>query len=211
MDVQKLFSESSVNCGSGQCRIGVQKQPSADDARNFADAYEKDERGDRNQERQAAQDGDKQRSQAMPSPASLMESLFAGRMQEPAQVAAPQAPSATDMGEAMDKLVERILVAEPTQGAQEVRITLGEGMLKGAELSIMRHADGQLAVRVSCMDAASFQTAVSARQGLTEALEAHCERVLVVVDQGDAGGGNEGDSRQRSQGLQNMADEQARA
>ncbi|WP_297672519.1 hypothetical protein, partial [uncultured Desulfovibrio sp.] len=82
---------------------------------------------------------------------------------------------------------------------------------KGAELSIMRHADGQRAGRVSCMDAASFQTAVSARQGLAEALEARGERVQVVVDRGDAGGGNEGDSRQRSQGLQAMAEEADRA
>ncbi len=210
MEVQKLYSDSSPGCGDGMCRLGAQRQPSSDDARSFADAYEKGERGEGKQDRQGAQDGERQSSQTMPSPASLMESLFSGRMQETPQVAAPEAAPATDMGEAMDKLVERILVAEPAQGAQEVRITLGDGMLKGAELSIMRHADGQLAVRVSCMDAASFQTAVSARQGLAEALEARGEHVQVVVDRGDAGGGNEGDSRQRSQGLQSM-DEQARA
>lgn len=210
MDVQKLYGESSMGCGDGLCRLGAQRQPSADDARSFADAYEKgDERG-KEQERHG-RDGEKQGTQTMPSPASLMESLFAGRMQETAPAAAPESAPAADMGEVMDKLVERILVTEPTQNAQEVRLTLGDGMLKGAELSIMRHADGQLAVRVSCMDAASFQTAVSARQGLAEALEARGERVQVVVDRGDAGGGNEGDSRQRSQGLQAMAEEADRA
>lgn len=207
MDVQKLYGESSMGCGDGLCRLGAQRQPSADEARNFAEAYGRgDERG-KEQQGQRGRDAERQGTQTMPSPASLMESLFAGRMQETPPVAAPESAPAANMGEAMDKLVERILVAEPAQGAQEVRLTLGDGMLKGAELSIMRHADGQLAVRVSCMDAASFQTAVSARQGLAEALEARGERVQVVVDLGDAGGGNEGDSRQRSQGLQAMAEE----
>ena len=134
MEVQKLYSDSSPGCGDGMCRLGAQRQPSSDDARSFADAYEKGERGEGKQDRQGAQDGERQSSQTMPSPASLMESLFSGRMQETPQVAAPEAAPATDMGEAMDKLVERILVAEPAQGAQEVRITLGDGMLKGAEL-----------------------------------------------------------------------------
>lgn len=212
MDVQKLTGESPATCGDGMCRLEVRSQPTASELRDFADAYEKGEGGEDGQQRQDARDEREQRDmQAMPSPASLMESLFAGRMGGQASVAAPETVPVEGAGDNLDKLVERILVAERAQGAQEVRITLGDGMLKGAELSIMRHADGQLAVRVSCMDAASFQTAVAARQGLTDALEARGERVQVVVDRGDASDGNEGDERRRSQGLQAIFGETPRS
>ena len=185
----------------------AQPQSSGDEMPNFVDAYAKGDQRGEELDRQAMKDGTKQDAQVMPSPASLMQSLFVNRMQEPVSATVPESAPVGDMGEAMDKLVKRILVAEPVQGAHEVRLTMGEGMLQGAELSITRHADGQLAVKVSCQDAASFQTAVAARQGLIEALEARGERVQVVVDRGDAGGGNEGDSRQRSKGLQAMAEE----
>ena len=213
MDVQKLLGERSTACDGGLCRLDANRQPTEEERRNFTDAYEKGRRGeDGRQEGQDVSDERKREgAQTMPSPSSLMESLFAGRMDGQAGVAAPEASPTADADNNLDKLVERILVAEPEQGAQEVRITLGEGILKGAELSIMRHADGQLAVRVSCMDAASFQTAVSARQGLADALESRGERVQVVVDRGDASDGNEGDTRRRSQGLQAMTEETSRS
>ena len=137
----------------------------------------------------------------LPSADALMESLFAQRMLDPQQTVSETSRLSTDM----TTLIERILVAEPSQGKQEVRITLADGLLKDAELTILRNADGQLNVRVSCNNINAFQTAVSARQGLVEALEAHGERVEVVIDRGESQDGNEGDSRQRSRGLQTLS------
>ena len=151
------------------------------------------------------------RDQIMPSAASLIESLFPQYKTEGASVPTTEAAPMLHEENTMDKLVERILVAEKSSGTQEVRITLADGLLNGAELTIQRHLDGQLAVLVSCMDEASFQTAVSARQGLTEALKAHGESVQVVVSKADAGGGNEGDTRQRSRGLQFESEEASQA
>ncbi|MBQ9405879.1 MAG: hypothetical protein IJU37_03955 [Desulfovibrio sp.] len=151
------------------------------------------------------------RDQIMPSAASLIESLFPQYKTEGASVPTTEAAPMLHEENTMDKLVERILVAEKSSGTQEVRITLADGLLNGAELTIQRHLDGQLAVLVSCMDDASFQTAVSARQGLTEALKAHGESVQVVVSKADAGGGNEGDTRQRSRGLQFESEEASQA
>ena len=104
----------------------------------------------------------------------------------------------TAMGELVDRLVERILVSDPGRGSPEVRISLGEGVLSGAELSLSRAADGQLFVRLSCADAASFQTAVGAQDALRAALERGEGNVRVEVAQGGAEGGNEGDTRRRS-------------
>ena len=167
---------------------------SADDVRSFSDDCARDEMEGREEGRMVREAG-----QVMPSPSSLMESLFFDRMANSAS--ANSASVLQDTGHAMERLVQRILVAEPQQGAQEVRITLGDGMLKGAEFTLSRDADGQLFVRIQCADEASFQTAVGARRNLMEMLEAHGEQVQVLVDRDDAGGGNEGDSRQRSRSL----------
>ena len=142
----------------------------------------------------------------MPSPSALMESLFSGRMDNvqtaPAQTQTVSGPAgSSDVGELVDKLVERILVSEPGKGSPEVRIRLGDGVLAGTELSLSRAQDGQLCVRLSCADASSFQTAVGAQDGLRVALERQGETVRLEIDQADARGGNEGDSRRRSQGL----------
>lgn len=137
----------------------------------------------------------------LPSADTLMESLFAQQMLAPTETAG----EASQLSSEMTELVERILVAEPSKGEQEVRITLADGLLKDAELSILRNADGQLNVRVSCTNVNAFQTAVSARQSLVEALESHGERVEVVIDRGESRDGNEGDSRQRSRGLQTLS------
>ena len=104
-----------------------------------------------------------------------------------------------DVDEMVGKLVERSLVSEPGRGAPEVRLTLGGGVLAGAELALSRAVDGQLSVCLSCVDAASFQTAVGARDALQAALERNGENVHVEVTRGsDASGGREGDARRRS-------------
>ncbi len=143
-----------------------------------------------------------------PSSSSLMESLFGGRMggMQNATVPVQTASSPSgDMADLVDKLVDRILVSEPGKGNPEVRITLGDGVLSGAELSLSRAPDGQLFVRLSCADAGAFQTAVGARDSLQAALERSGENVRVEVTRGsDASGGNEGDAQRRSRGLDGL-------
>ena len=145
---------------------------------------------------------------AAPSPSSLMESLFGARLGGMGDTSAGSVratPSASgDVSELVDTLVERILVSEPGRGNPEIRITLGDGALSGAERTLTRAADGQLFVRLSCADAAAFQTAVGAQDSLRAALEHAGENARVEVTRGDAEGGNEGDSRRRSRGLEEL-------
>ena len=173
---------------------GTPREPDSASKEKFEKAMERDsERGARGES-------------SAPSPSSLMESLFGGRMEGrmggmtsgQAQSASSAAAASGDMGELMDRLVERILVSDPGRGSPEVRISLGEGVLSGAELSLSRAADGQLFVRLSCADAASFQTAVGAQDALRAVLERGEGNVRVEVAQGGAEGGNEGDTRRRS-------------
>lgn len=183
---------------------GAGRPPDASAKEQFERVMERNHEG-RGSERHAMPDKDNA-ADTMPSPSALMESLFSGRMERalttPGQVQAASEPgNLSDVGELVDKLVERILVSEPGKGAPEVRITLGDGALAGTELSLSRAQDGQLCVRLSCADAASFQTAVGAQDGLRAALERQGETVRLEIGQNDAGGGNEGDSRRRSQGL----------
>ena len=142
-------------------------------------------------------------SMVLPSADTLLVSLFG---QQPAEAAGKTVGADPIFHAEMEKLVERILVADKSQGAQEVRITLADGPLKGSDLSIVRTAEGQLHITVNCQTATAFQTAVSARQSLVDALEAHGEQVRVNVDNG---GGNEGDSRQRSRGYRAIVDEES--
>lgn len=169
---------------------GTPREPDSASKEKFEKAMERDsERGARGES-------------SAPSPSSLMESLFGGRMggmtSGQAQSASSAAAASGDMGELVDRLVERILVSDLGRGSPEVRISLGEGVLSGAELSLSRAADGQLFVRLSCADAASFQTAVGAQDALRAALERGEGNVRVEVAQGGAEGGNEGDTRRRS-------------
>lgn len=173
---------------------GTPREPDSASKEKFEKAMERDsERGARGES-------------SAPSPSSLMESLFGGRMEGrmggmtsgQAQSASSAAAASGDMGELVDRLVERILVSDPGRGSPEVRISLGEGVLSGAELSLSRAADGQLFVRLSCADAASFQTAVGAQDALRAVLERGEGNVRVEVAQGGAEGGNEGDTRRRS-------------
>ena len=155
---------------------GTPREPDSASKEKFEKAMERDsERGARGES-------------SAPSPSSLMESLFGGRMggmtSGQAQSASSAAAASGDMGELVDRLVERILVSDPGRGSPEVRISLA--------------ADGQLFVRLSCADAASFQTAVGAQDALRAALERGEGNVRVEVAQGGAEGGNEGDTRRRS-------------
>lgn len=143
--------------------------------------------------------------QDVPSPQSLLDSLFGSRMQSSRQMqmTAPQAaPAAAEVDALVSELVDRILVSDTDKGLPEVRITLAQGPLAGAELNLVRAQDGQLFIRLGCADPASFQTAVGAQDGLRSALERHGENVRVEIVRSGAEGGNEGDTRQQSRGRQ---------
>lgn len=149
-------------------------------------------------------EGRQQQEEAAPSPQVLLDSLFGSRMQglqtSGVQVGIPSVPG--EMDALVDELVERILVSEPGKGLPEVRITLGQGALPGAELCLARVQDGQLFVRLSCADPASFQTAVGARDALREALERGGENVRVEIVDAQAESGGEGDASRQSRGRQ---------
>ena len=182
---------------------GPGRSPDASAKEQFERVMER-EHGEHGSGQGGTPDGEKDGS-GMPSPSALMESLFSNRMASsltaPEQTQAVAQTGSAEVGELVDKLVERILVSEPGKGAPEVRITLGDGALAGTELSLSRAQDGQLQIRLLCADAASFQTAVAAQNGLRSALESQGETVRLEIGQSDASGGNEGDSRRRSQGL----------
>lgn len=152
-------------------------------------------------------EGRQQQTDAAPSPQALLDSLFGSRMQglqvSGMQVEAPAASGEVDA--LVDELVERILVSEPGKGLPEVRITLGQGALPGAELCLARAQDGQLFVRLSCADPASFQLAVGARNALCEALERGGENVRVEIVNAQAESGGEGDASRQSRGRQEYA------
>lgn len=79
-------------------------------------------------------------SSPAPSPASLMESLFGscmgGMQNAEGSVRTTSSAASGDVAELVDQLVDRILVSEPGKGNPEVRITLGDGALSGAELTL---------------------------------------------------------------------------
>ncbi|MBQ7457137.1 MAG: hypothetical protein IJS54_06005 [Desulfovibrio sp.] len=135
----------------------------------------------------------------MPSNTSLIDNLFANRMEAAAPPPPPQAPAANNLVDMAEKIASQILVSESKNGEQEVRITLGEGTLKGTEFSIVRGNDGQLAVKVLCANAQAFQTAVQGQQSLVAALETRGERVRVTVENS---GQESGDQQRRSRGLE---------
>ncbi len=128
-----------------------------------------------------------------------LDALFSGRMTPKAETAAPLG-DAPDLGALAEKLVERILVSEPSEG-QEIRLMLGKDVLHGTEIRLQRGSDGVLSVHLVTDDAASFQTLVGAQESLKarlESLERHV-RVEVVPGQGGAGA-EDGDARRRSRG-----------
>lgn len=132
---------------------------------------------------------------AMSSP---LDTLFAGRMEAPPAESAPVA----DLDGLAEKLVDRILVSQPGEGAGEVCIRLGGDVLAGTEITLRRGADGLLAVRLATTDAASFQTLVGAQDSLRARLEAMEKdvRVDVVSERGGSEAENN-DARRESRGF----------
>ena len=181
------------------------------DREHFDRAMERRNTGEQgDQGGQGDSEGGGRQASGSPSPQALLDSLFGSRMQElqPPTVQTDAAMARTGEVDALvEKLVERILVSEPGRGAPEVRLTLGQGSLAGAELSLSRAQDGQLFIQLSCADAASFQTAGGAQDALRHALERNGETVRVESSQ-QTEGGQEGDARRQSRGRQEYMPDQ---
>ena len=127
----------------------------------------------------------------------LIQTSHAGNVGAAAQVSAPDG----DMGELVDKLVDRILVSEPKAGNQaEVRIQLNDTALRDTEIILNRGADGLLSVRLVTDNASSMQTLVAAQQSLKEQLEKHGPAAVQVQSPGESRSGDN-DSNRRSQGM----------
>ena len=142
-------------------------------------------------------------NQAMPSASSLLGSLFESRMSGAGEPTTVQGPvKGGEMGELVDKLVQRILVSEPKAGGQgEVRIQLSDtAALRDTEIILQRGGDGLLSVRLVTDNATSMQTLVAAQQGLKEQLEKHGPAVVRVENPGESRSGDN-DANRRSQGL----------
>ncbi len=171
------------------------------DERAPAGAKEGAEAKDSKDERVSSIEGLFKGFSGLPGAAAGVSAASAGLGAEAASAAqgtaAPDA-AAQLSAERLEGLVSRILVNSPEKGASEVRITLGDNILKGAEISITRDHSGSLSVRISTTDPSVFQTLV-ASQG---------ERrpVAVEMNREDARGDAQGDdSRRRSRGLDEMA------
>lgn len=136
-----------------------------------------------------------QRNMPMSNP---LDSLFGNRMPT-----MPEAAGTTsDSAELVNRLLERILVAEPKGGGSEIRLMLNDDVLPGTEVHLLRSADGSLAVKLVTDNASSFQTLVAAQDRLREQLEGMEKDVRVEVMSETSGNDAEhGDMRQRSRGL----------
>lgn len=151
---------------------------------------------DETEARPSAQDT----SSSLSGMTSPLESLFSGRMEQmtpaPAEAAAPASPM--EHGD-LEQLVERILVATPEGGGNEVRLTLGSQILPDTEIILQRDADGLLSVTLSSANASSFQTLVSSQGTLQQMLEQLENRSVRVEVHSDTGR-EDNDSRRRSRG-----------
>ena len=152
-------------------------------------------RQDQNDDRDEAFQGG-QGNMPMSNP---LDSLFGNRMSMAAGVTEM---SSSDPAELVNKLLERILVAEPEGGGSEIRLMLSDDILPGTEIRLLRGIDGSLSVNLITDNATSFQTLVSAQDSLRRQLESMEKdvRVEVNAETGESGSEN-GDTRQRSRGL----------
>ena len=82
-----------------------------------------------------------QRNMPMSTP---LDSLFGNRMPTMPEAAG----TASDSAELVNRLLERILVAEPKGGGSEIRLMLNDDVLPGTEVHLLRSADGSLAVKL---------------------------------------------------------------
>ena len=136
---------------------------------------------------------------SMPSLASQADSIHGAAVEG--------AVSVSPLSEAeLEMLVDRILVSQAQNGAQEVHITLGGTMLNGTEITLFRNSDGLLVVQMNCTNQSSFQTLVASQLDLRTRLE-DFENKTVHVSVDIHQDGN--DAQQRSKGYFELDELQA--
>ena len=106
-----------------------------------------------------------------------------------------------------DTLLQRILVAEYDSQGTEVRLTLGDNVLPGTEIRLLRCGDGSLDVSLVTDNPASWQTLVAAQEDLRQRLERQSQGNVRVHVRSSAQADTDADSRRRSRGLVEMAPE----
>lgn len=198
MDNARLEQADSRSGGPGGADGPGEPEHGAKDKFDEAMTGRKEGRG--GQGGQGDQEGDGQPGgQNMPSASSLLGSLFENRMSGAAATGQVTAPD-NDMGDLVDKLVDRILVSEPKPGNQaEVRIQLNDTALRDTEIILNRGADGLLSVRLVTDNASSMQTLAGAQQTLKEQLEKHGP-AAVRVESPEESRPDDNDSNRRSRG-----------
>lgn len=174
---------------------GTASAPSADDISFF----EKEIQNNPNSARQNSED-DSSSNTGSSSP-------FEGIFQNPFAVIKDQpkitetAPQQNTDAEITEKMIERILVSDPKDGDQEIRIKLNESILKDTEIHIKRLNDGSLQISLNSNNANSLQTLVAQQYELKTRLE-QIENASVSVEVNTESQDN--DTEQQSRGLYDL-------
>ena len=114
-------------------------------------------------------------------PFATLFSMGAGSSSTPVSEAGSVAPPLSP--EALEALVDRILVSSAELGRSEVRLALKDSVLGGTEIVLSRSTEGQLIVSLHCTSEPSFQTLVASQMDLKARLEDFENRsVQVSVD-----------------------------
>lgn len=151
---------------------------------------------EKNMERNEEKDNDKQEQSQNP-----FESIFKNSFFSENKVQETQNLANTDMDfELTDKLVDRILVSDAKAGESEVRLQLGDTILKDTEVSIKRLLDGSLEIKLNSSNYNSTQTLVSQQFELKSRLE-KLENCTVTVEVNTENQEQGNDANQKSRGL----------
>lgn len=199
-DITTRFSPSSPSRERSSSVDGraAPAPPDADVSEQFLKKLERDPRrhdlesGGTMEEPAAEPSGTPSSMSGMTSP---LESLFSGRMEQMTQA---RDAGPLEQGD-LQQLVDRILVATPEDGGNEVRLTLGSQILPDTEIILHRDMDGMLSVTLNSSNASSFQTLVSSQgtlQDMLESLEKRSVHVEVLRDSGR----EDNDTGRRSRG-----------
>lgn len=132
---------------------------------------------EKNMEKKENNENDRQEENQNP-----FESIFKNSFFSESKVQETQILTKTDMDfELTDKLVDRILVSDAKAGESEVRLQLGDNILKDTEISIKRLLDGSLEIKLNSGNYNSAQTLVSQQFELKSRLE-KMENCTVTVE-----------------------------
>lgn len=194
-------AEISRHTGQGEPQYAINaatSSPPTEAVLRFERVCEKDTDADHSKEQHHAENSSAHNPLGMTHP---LDGMFLGA---PASSPAVRAEGSTTLEDAAStlwgKLSERILVAETPQGGHEVRITVGQDILPGTEISLTRYPDGGLTAVLITDNAATLQTLVAGRDDLRHRLENMGEK-NVRVDVRTSTGDNSGDMDRRSRGL----------